>query len=237
MIVIPMLGLSRRFFEAGYTLPKYQLEIAGQSVFALALQSFRHYFSIEEFLFIVRSDFMAADFVAQQARHLGILHYRIVTIAQNTAGQAETVFLGVQDTHSDTPLLIFNIDTIRHDYRKPPWIDECDGYLEVFVGEGDHWSFVEPGPSHSVLSTTEKNRISNLCSNGLYYFRSRALFDSVFLHAKTHQQQVHGEYYIAPLYNTVITNGGKVRYVLVPDSQLDFCGTPAEYEALLATTS
>ncbi|HGG7172902.1 TPA: capsular biosynthesis protein, partial [Escherichia coli] len=33
MFVITMAGLSSRFFNAGYTVPKYQLPLHGQTVF------------------------------------------------------------------------------------------------------------------------------------------------------------------------------------------------------------
>lgn len=33
MFIIPMAGLSSRFFKAGYTKPKYQLDLNGETVF------------------------------------------------------------------------------------------------------------------------------------------------------------------------------------------------------------
>ena len=44
MIVIPMAGLSSRFFKAGFEVPKYQLKINDSYVFDLALKSFIQYF-------------------------------------------------------------------------------------------------------------------------------------------------------------------------------------------------
>ncbi len=52
MFVLPMVGLSSRFFDAGYTLPKYQLPLHGRTVFAHVVDSFRDYFDSDEFLFI-----------------------------------------------------------------------------------------------------------------------------------------------------------------------------------------
>ena len=45
MFVIPMAGLSSRFFKAGFEVPKYQLSIADTIVFDLAIKSFERYFS------------------------------------------------------------------------------------------------------------------------------------------------------------------------------------------------
>ena len=43
-IIIPMAGLSQRFIDEGYTLPKYMLYIGNQSMFTLSVSSFKKYF-------------------------------------------------------------------------------------------------------------------------------------------------------------------------------------------------
>jgi hypothetical protein len=234
MIVIPMLGLSSRFFSAGYTLPKYQLPLHGQSVFAHAVRSFEHYFASERFVFLVRSDYDGPGFVASELARLGIRDCAVQVFDRDTAGQAETVYLGLRDEPADEPVYVFNIDTFRPGYQKPAFIADCDGYLEVFEAPGEHWSFVAPGPDGRVLRTTEKERISGLCSDGLYYFRSRALFDQAYLEAREHDLRIKGEFYVAPLYNLLIQRGADIRYQQVARSAVVLCGTPEEYRALLA---
>ena len=54
MIVIPMLGKSSRFTNAGYNLPKYMLPVKDKSVFCWSMSSFENYFTTEEFLFLVK---------------------------------------------------------------------------------------------------------------------------------------------------------------------------------------
>jgi hypothetical protein len=227
-----MVGLSSRFFKAGYTKPKFQLELAGETVFSRAVRSFEHYFASERFLFITRPDYDTPSFVNAELSRLGIANATVTTIAHDTQGQAETVSLGLKDTADSEPLLIFNIDTFRYDYRKPDFIDHCDGYLEVFSGEGDHWSFVEPGGENGVLRTTEKERISSLCSDGLYYFKTRDLFESALSEARAKNETTKGEFYIAPLYNTLIKSSASIKYEEIALSEIDFCGTPDEFEAL-----
>ncbi len=227
-----MVGLSSRFFKAGFTKPKFQLELAGESVFSRAVRSFEHYFDSERFLFITRPDYDTPLFVDAELERLGIANATVTTIAHDTQGQAETVSLGLKDTAASEPLLIFNIDTFRYDYRKPDFIDSCDGYLEVFSGEGDHWSFVEPDIKNGVLRTTEKERISSLCSDGLYYFKTRDLFESALSEARAKNETTKGEFYIAPLYNTLINSGASIKYEEIALSEIDFCGTPDEFETL-----
>ena len=75
-------------------------------------------------------------------------------------------------------------------------------------------------------------RISNLCSNGLYYFKRKGDFDAAFEDASSRQDLVRGELYVAPLYNYLIQIGKIIRYVVVSPDRVVFCGTPSEYEAL-----
>ncbi len=133
----------------------------------------------------------------------------------------------------DEPLYIFNIDTFRYKFKKPFFVNDCAGYLEVFKGEGDQWSFIEIDDKNQVIRTTEKERISDLCSDGLYYFRKIGEFFSLFERTKAENLYIKGELYIAPMYNLLIENGGKVLFDEITLSQIDFCGTPQEYEFLL----
>lgn len=238
LFVIPMAGLSSRFFKAGYQQPKYMLPLHGQSMFEWSVSSFAAYYQTDPFLFIVRDVFDTPAFVAQMVQQLGIKDYRIVVLERETRGQADTVYLGMQSVDAGQDIVIFNIDSRRIDYRKPAWLAETDGYLEVFQGDGEHWSFIEPEAVDSlkVLRTTEKNRISDYCSDGLYYFRSKALFDAAFEDAVQHGKFEKGELYVAPLYNDLIKNHKDVRYDLISSQEIQFCGTPDEYVALLACT-
>ncbi len=51
MIIIPIAGLSSRFFKAGYAQPKYMLDAHGMSLFD-ACKQLQTYFSTETLLFI-----------------------------------------------------------------------------------------------------------------------------------------------------------------------------------------
>ncbi|MGJ7602807.1 glycosyltransferase family 2 protein [Variovorax sp. LT1R20] len=234
MFVIPMVGKSRRFTEAGYALPKYRLPLHGQTVFFHVVKSFERYFEDDLFLFVVRRDHDIAGFLEQELKNLGVKEFRIVEIEGDTLGQADTVHQGLRQMPGDDALYVFNIDTIRPGFRKSPWAADAQGYLEVFEGEGEHWSFVEPGPGHAVLRTTEKERISNLCSDGLYHFTDARVFNEAFEHQRANRSMTRGEYYIAPCYNVLIEKGGRVAYELINRSEIVFCGTPQEYEEAAA---
>ena len=235
MFVIPMAGLSSRFFKAGFNVPKYQLTIHETLVFDLAMQSFKSYFATDLFVIIVREVYDTPEFVRQRLQALGVKHFIIHTLTAETRGQAETVALGITNDNipDNEPVYIFNIDTFRYGFEKPSLADSVDGYLEVFAGEGEHWSFIAIDEHNQVIKTTEKQRISDLCSDGLYFFKTKKLYLSLFEQAITQNLTVKNEFYIAPMYNLLIQEGGTVGYVKITDDEIDFCGTPDEYQLLL----
>lgn len=227
-----MLGRSSRFFKAGYSVPKYKLPLGGETVFAKSVRSFERYFNTTHFLFLVRSDFNTKEFVLNEILRLGIKDYRIIEFTHETKGQAESVFLGITEYDKNERLLIFNIDTIRHNFKWPS-SEQCgDGFLEVFKAEGNGWSFVAAGEGNRVLRTTEKERISDLCSNGLYAFSRVADFRDAFCTYVNYGKSVQGEIYIAPLYNLLINIGLDIRYQLIEGDLVEHCGLPADYERL-----
>lgn len=243
MIVLPMAGLSSRFFKAGYEVPKYMLDLNGETVFSHALGSFRAFFGTERIVIICRADYDTPDFVRAECDKAGLTDtLDLVVLDHETAGQAETVALGLTRAKADpaAPLTIFNIDTFRPGFQHPETLDlgSIDGYVEVFEGEGTHWSFVRPDKTdpdaQRAIEVTEKVRISNLCSTGLYYFRSVALFQELYapIAAKDPATLQGGERYIAPLYNDALQQGYDIRYATIKACEVQFCGTPDEYRAL-----
>lgn len=222
-----MLGKSSRFFAQGYAVPKYELLLGDKTLFVRSVSSFDAYFTTTPFLFLVRKDYGARKFILRQLQDLNICDFRVIEFEGDTTGQAESVFRGLVDYSADTQLMIFNTDTIRDNFVIPSDDEFGDGFLEVFHGEGDHWSFVESASGNSVLRTTEKDRISDLCSNGIYGFSSIRIFRDAYTNFYT---EARHETYIAPMFNQVIKNGGQVRYRIVDSGLIRHCGVPTDYE-------
>jgi hypothetical protein len=237
MIIIPMAGLSSRFSQAGYTIPKYQLPLHGHCVFDYSVASFRSVFDFEDFLFIALRGPEVETFIADRLAVLGVRSHRVVVMEEPTRGQAETVMVGLEraGVAADTPITIFNIDTFCLLPFTPlaPRFPEAAGVVQVFRGAGDNWSFVQPDPERPgiALRTAEKVPISDLCCTGLYHFARTALFRQA-LSAEMYSPQ-SSELYVAPLYNHLIMSAKTVAYDEVPGAAVVFCGVPTEYEALL----
>ncbi len=247
MIIFPMVGASSRFSSAGYTLPKFMLQVLGVSIFQHIVKQFVELNTTDDFVFVLRADAFAENFVRAECAAAGLPQNRlkIVVLSEMTRGQAETVLRALDDLTppSDEQITIFNIDTIRLPRPLPDlsqW-PQCDGYVELFLGEGEHWSFVDPvdpdavraGAVSAARSVAEKKRISDFCSDGLYIFRNAGVFRDSYRKCLSDMPQ-DAEIYVAPLYQELIDQGRDVRCGLIETTDLHFAGTPEEYEALAA---
>lgn len=226
-----MAGLSSRFTDAGYVLPKYMLYAVDQSLFSIAVSSFKNYFQSCRFIFVCRDLFDTKRFVELECGKLGIGRFRVALLNAPTRGQAETVFMGIEQANveEDEPVLIFNIDTFRPGYTFPKLINSWDGYLETFKGHGSNWSYAKTlsPDSTQVVETAEKREISDNCSTGIYYFKSASLFRTAY--QKCLADGVNHELYVAPLYNNLIRDGHDIHIHVIPRREVIFCGIPQEY--------
>jgi hypothetical protein len=169
----------------------------------------------------------------------------IVILPEPTSGQAETVAMGLSQAgiHQLTPITIFNIDTFRPGFRFPTTfsLQDVDGYLEVFRGDGDNWSYVRPDllSTGRVAETTEKVPVSDLCCTGLYHFRAVDLFNQAYKEFVKAGPEKFGlkELYIAPMYNLLIDRGLDIRYAEISRDEVIFCGVPGEYNEFLKISS
>jgi len=238
IFVFPMAGLSSRFSTQGYLEPKYKLPLKGEEdVFDRVVGPFLKYRTEDTFVFGYRNIMGTKDFLSQKIKKHGLKKVILKEFDEPTSGQAETAFRCCEDLIDLEELLIFNVDTFHLNFEKvnfnSPEYSGCVGVLEVFEDSGENWSFalVE---DNLVSRTSEKEPISNLASNGLYYFRSVSLYKRAYeKFFSSGAGIVNGERYIAPLYNYLIKNEGDVKIKKIEKRDLVFCGTPSEYENVL----
>jgi hypothetical protein len=242
MFYFPMAGLSSRFTAAGYGKPKYYLDIGSLSLFQASLKGFSRYFDSDGFCFVYLEKLIDESTIRLWAEEIGLPRSNCLTVplSSTTKGQAETVHLGVKAASGlndkSEEVIIFNIDTIYHDFMKPD--SGAVHYLDVTKLQGTHWSFVEPhlDKPYQAQRVVEKDRISELCSVGLYGFGSSQSFSNYYarLYGAEHGEK---EEYVAPMYQQLIDDGFSVHFREFPSKQFDFLGTPKEYEDYLRKQS
>lgn len=230
-ILITMAGRGARFLEAGYSQPKYMIEVNGKTLFEWSLLSLSNLVTEKsKFIFVCLKENMAKEFVQAQCHKLFNLSAEILELDNITDGQATTAMQAILHCDPLQPLLIYNIDT----HIKPEKLNAKDfdpslaaGIIPCFKAPGEHWSFAAVTENNIVTKTAEKERISPFASIGLYWFSEPEHFLKAY---ENDHNFYNNERYIAPLYNDMIKKGLIVKMLEVPFEAVIPLGTPKEVE-------
>lgn len=229
-IIITMAGLGSRFKEAGYNIPKYKIIANKKTLFEWSLDSLLGFKdNVKKIIFIVRKDDNAPSFILDKSRHYHYGDIEIIEINKPTDGQATTAMLAISHCDNSSPILIYNIDTYIEPYELKYEFLKGDGHIPCFHSEGNHWSFVKLNEKNQVIDVREKERISNNCSLGAYYFSSAALYMKLYKeYYENGTKKENTEKYIAPLYNHMLKMGLTVTISTVDKEKVHVLGTPEE---------
>lgn len=226
-IVVTMAGNGSRFKEIGYTIPKHEIMANGKSLFKWSLLSLTDFFDCE-FIFVVRKDNYNLENMERELEELDIKKYNILELDEITKGQAHTALAADSLISNNDSVVIFNIDTfIEQGVLKKSDLDsDCDGFLHSFEAEGDSWSFVKFDEEYNVSEVTEKVRISNYGTIGLYYFKKWSEYCLLLTEFADQIIEQYNETYIAPIYQYMIKQGKRVKTTVIPSEALHILGTP-----------
>ena len=235
-IVITMAGLGSRFKKAGYQEPKYMISAHGRTLFDWSMDSLKGYNHEDtEYIFIVRKEDKAESFIKDHCRAVGIEKLQVIEIDELTDGQATTAMLAADGWKKDSELMIYNIDTYVESYELKAEDIAGDGYIPCFHADGDHWSFVKLNEEGQAVEVREKERISDNCTLGAYYFKSCELYEQLYQEYYGNEDNMEkGEKYVAPLYNYMIGKGMDVQISLIDYGKVHVLGTPEELEVFKA---
>ena len=173
-IIITMAGLGSRFKKAGYTVPKYMIEVKGKNLFQWSMLSLSDFNKQEnvKYIFITRKENESRQFIIEESNKMGIKNVEVIEIEQSTDGQATSALLAKKYWNEDEEMIVYNIDTyVEKDIMKYSDI-QGDGFIPCFNAKGEHWSFVKLDANGDAVEVREKQRISDNCTVGLYYFRT-----------------------------------------------------------------
>lgn len=237
-VVITMGGLGSRFRKMGYNVPKYMINAKGKTLFEWSIISLGGYAAdVNQYIFIAMKEdsIDVKDFIDQQCKKLGILRYRVILLDYLTDGQATTAMKAEKYWDLDNSLLIYNIDTYVEVGNMNSGELKGDGFIPCFQAEGDHWSFVRLDENGKVVEIKEKERISDYCTLGAYYFKTCRLYRDLYdeYYNNNRAALVNGEKYIAPLYNYLLSKGGEVYISNIKSKYVHVLGTPEELQIFL----
>lgn len=232
-IIITMAGLGSRFKRVGYTIPKYRIEVNGKNLFQwsmLSLTDFNKQRNVK-YIFIVRKEDNAKEFIINEMNKLGINDVNIIELKELTDGQATSALFAKKYWDEEQEMIVYNIDTYVESGEIKYSDISGDGFIPCFNAKGKHWSFVKLDKHGTVIEVREKQRISNNCTIGLYYFKSSKLYEQIYNEYYIENRNLEkNEKYIAPLYNYMIDKGMKIKISNIPFEKVHVLGTPKEVE-------
>lgn len=236
-VVITMGGLGSRFRKAGYTVPKYMIEAKGKTLFEWSMISLDGYKKdVNQYIFIAMKEegIDMEGFIKEKCQKLEIVNYHLILLGYLTDGQATTATLAEKYWNKEHALLIYNIDT----YVEPGQMNseelKGDGFIPCFKAEGDHWSFVRLDEQERVVEIKEKQRISDHCTLGAYYFKTCGLYKKLYDEYYSEEKNlVKGEKYVAPLYDYLLSKGGEIYISDIAPERVHVLGTPEELQYFL----
>ena len=235
-VVVAMAGMGSRL--SGEALPKPLVEVAGKPIFAWST-GWASTMSDANFVVVALEEHEAKFSIKKRlARYLP--QAECLLIPEVTAGQLCTVLCAADLLDPSKPLLIAPCDTmIEGPLPIPASLSLSDseaqprGLISVASMPGDRWSFADCDADWNVSRVTEKERISDWASTGLYYFSDTAAFLRDANAMVDENERTGGEFYVMPLYNRMLARGESVK--AVPVKRMHDLGTPEALELFVQT--
>ena len=225
-LIIPMAGRGSRFANCGITLPKPLIPIKGKPMVFWALQSLRG-FSFSQIIFLVLSDHEKKFKVSEELKKYVKSPFKIILINEVTEGQLSTTLAAKRYIDTDEDVLITSSDTfvksdLAEDIRNK--FSDTMGIISVANVPGDSWSFARTDENGRVVEVSEKIRISEFASTGLYYFSNGHQFVQVAEMIISNCEKTQKEYYVSSVYKKYIESECRID-VSLADEMWDM-GTP-----------
>ena len=237
-IVVPMAGRGSRFANAGYTIPKPLIPVGGKPMIQWVIENVRPS-QPHRFTFICLAEHLVTyPEVPATLRRL-CPGCEIVEVAQVTEGAACTVLLARDLIDNDDPLMIANADQYVQlpidDYLAAMESEEADGLIMTFWADHPKWSYCRMKEDGTVAAVVEKQVVSNEATVGIYNFRHGRDFVAGARAMIAADARVNGEFYVAPVYNSLIDAGARVgiHNIGTDGAGMHGLGIPADLESFL----
>ncbi|CAI1853248.1 bifunctional N-acetylglucosamine-1-phosphate uridyltransferase/glucosamine-1-phosphate acetyltransferase [Serratia fonticola] len=212
-IVIPMAGRGSRFASAGYELPKPLIDVNGKPMIEVVVRNLRSKKQQYRFIFICQNEHIEKY---DLRNYLETVAPGSVTIGIDgvTKGAACTVLLAKDYINSNEPLMIANsdqwVDIAIDDYLTCISDRGLDGLIMTMGADDTKWSYAAIDTEGLVTDVQEKKVISNEATVGIYNFTRGSDFCRCAEKMIANNELSNGEFYVAPVYNYLIKEQGKI---------------------------
>lgn len=222
-----MSGMSSRFSAAGYTVPKYLVEIDSKKVIEHIVNL---YPEDSKFVFIINDKHKEETDVVRVLDKLANKK-TIVTIHRHKKGPVFSVSEFDDLIDDDEQVIVNYCDfSMYWDYRHfKGFVDstECDGCVVCYTGfhphmlGGDNYAFCKMDENNKIVEIREKqpftdDKMSEFASTGTYYFKKGSYIKKYFKQLMDEDININDEYYVSLVYNLLIRDGLDNRVYEIP---------------------
>lgn len=236
-ILIPMAGRGSRFLDKGYSDPKPLIKIFNRRMIEVVHENLSPSDS-HRFIFICQKEHVEKYDLKKYLSSLSS-DVEIVQIDGVTDGAACTALFAEDLINSDEPLMIANsdqfIDFKIDDYLVEASNDSIDGLIMTMKANDPKWSYVQVDGGF-VNEVREKEVISNEATVGIYNFKHGSDFVRAAKQMIKDNARSNGEFYVAPVYNYLISEGATIGIYNIGSEQdgMYGLGTPDDLEIFLS---
>lgn len=230
-VVIPMAGAGSRFANAGFTFPKPLIEVKGKPMIQVVLENLN---LVANLIFIVQKTHRE-KYNLDTMLKLIAPGCKIIEVSELTEGAACTALLAKKFINNDNPLFFANSDQFvewnSNEFFYKMNETGCDGGIPTFKSTHPKWSFAKVDKNGFVTEVKEKDPISDNATVGFYYFKKGSDFVNNAEEMISKNDRVNNEFYLCPVYNYLIKNGGKVK--LFEIKKMWGLGTPEDLDTFI----
>jgi len=237
-IVMPMAGRGSRFNGSNYTAPKPLINVLDKPMFVHSLASINNIEFDQLIIVALKEHDNNFNLNGLIKKYLGGKKVELILINEVTEGQLCTILKARELMDLEKSLLITSSDTIVISNIGNEIINRaknCVGIISVADMPGEQWSFAKTDKSGKVIEVTEKVKISNHASTGLYYFSNTREFLSYADKIIADKEKTKGEYYVMPVYSHYIQDKKEIS-ISIAKEMWDM-GTPDALSNYLSTIS
>jgi RpiB/LacA/LacB family sugar-phosphate isomerase len=226
-LIVPLAGKGQRMIDGGYAFPKPLILVGNRHIIDYATDSVDT--SECNLIFVIRRDHICNYAIDKVLKKKYGDDISIVVAETDTQGSVSSCYLAKRLIDNDVPLIVLCPDIYFEPAFKPT--DEMfqnDGLILTFKANSPNYSYVRLDDNNIATMTAEKMVISDNASVGVYCFKSGKIFLQIVEEAMATDLKSKNEFYICPLYNLLINNGGIVK--TQPVSNIYIMGTPDEMD-------
>ena len=237
-IVIPMEGQSSRFFNDGFTVPKFLLPVSQSDPYITMIEGATNTLQMcGNLIFIIQRDH--TKYNIDTFLHEKYPESTILYLDRYTGGCVESVYEAAKEyINNDMPLVISNCDQFL-EWDSSEFLSICsqahvDGCVLTYHATTDKNSYCRINSDKKCLEFREKKVISEHSLVGVHYWKHGSDFINSAEDMLVRDVRDAGEYYVSTSYNYLIQKGKYITICPMKENEVyHSIGIPETYYEFL----